>query len=227
MFLLGLALVVGLILTRLLADRSDFSAAAPKNEVLNVSAPQQADPSASSMTARPENSDSPEPANIAEPAPSQVPARAPTTVRLPRGTTMPVRPVTTLPSGELELPANTDRAGWWDGSSKLGEPFGATVLAAHVDSFAQGIGKVAELLEATRGDSIRLSASGVSQQFTVTSAALIPKATLSATSDLFAAGGDRRLVLITCGGEYDSARGGYQENMVVVATPEGPPLIRP
>ena len=43
-----------------------------------------------------------------------------------------------------------DRVGWWDGSAQVGDPYGSTVLAGHVDSREQGLGVFAALLEVAR-----------------------------------------------------------------------------
>ena len=50
---------------------------------------------------------------------------------------------------------------------------------------------------------------------------MVPRADLRHQAVVFSAAGDRRLVLITCGGPYDASRGGYQDNVVVVARPVG------
>jgi hypothetical protein len=121
----------------------------------------------------------------------------------------------------LKLPADVDRAGWWDGSSRLGDPYGTIVLAAHVDSVPAGIGPFAELLGARPGQRIRLAGADRSQMFEIASVRLQPRASLSESSPAFSAFGDLRLVLITCGGPFDAGHGGYRDNLIVVATPVG------
>jgi hypothetical protein len=144
-------------------------------------------------------------------------------ITLPSRTTMRVSVSATARSGELELPPNIKQAGWWDGGSRLGDPFGAIVIAAHVDSFSQGLGRFAELLGMHPGDVVTLSSPHVRERFRVIAAGLVPKSSISASSDVFSAEGGSRLVLITCGGAYTSA-GGYQSNMVVTAVPVGRPV---
>ncbi len=170
------------------------------------------------------HTDAPPPgqASVATPARSQLTAQQPRAVSLPSGATVRIDVTATGTNGELAIPSDVNRAGWWDGSSRLGEPYGATVLAAHIDSFSQGLGRFAELLDARQGDHIRLDSADLRQQFRVVSATLIPKASLSAQSDLFASTGPSRVVLITCGGAYDESEGGYQDNMIVIAEPVGP-----
>ncbi len=123
----------------------------------------------------------------------------------------------TAADGALAIPADVNRAGWWNGSARLGDPYGSIVVAAHVDSFAQGLGRFAELLGMQPGDRVRLAASGLSQRFKVVSAELVPKTSFGPS--VFASHATQ-LVLITCGGSYDPARGGYQDNMVVIAEPD-------
>lgn len=159
-------------------------------------------------------------ARVAEPAPSQVDAQRPTALVLPSGTSVEVDSTATGRDGELAIPENVDRAGWWDGSARLGDPFGAIVVAAHVDSFTQGLGRFAELLSVRRGDRVEVQAGGLTQRFRIESAELVPKSTVRADSDIYRQDGAPRLVLITCAGPYDAATG-YRDNLVVIAVPDG------
>ena len=67
-------------------------------------------------------------------APSAVVAEGPELTRLPSGAVIRVRAVGTTPSGLLAVPGDIDSAGWWRGGSRLGDPFGSTLIAAHIDS---------------------------------------------------------------------------------------------
>jgi hypothetical protein len=163
--------------------------------------------------------ETPTPAQVGQPGPLQVDSERPRMLVLPSGTRMRVRQSATSASGALRIPADINQAGWWDGSSKLGDPFGAIVIAAHVDSFTQGLGRFAELLNMKPGDLVQVGSADLSETFSVASAGLVPKSSISATSGVFSARGPARLVLITCGGVYDPSHGGYQSNMVVVAYP--------
>jgi hypothetical protein len=164
-------------------------------------------------------------ANIARAAPSQVDAGRPVALTLPSGTTMAIDESATGRDGALQIPADVKRAGWWDGSSRLGDPFGSIVVAAHVDSFTQGLGRIVELLGMNEGDVVEVRSRHLEQRFVVVSARLVPKAAVTARSSIYAPTGDSRLVLITCGGAYDPDTG-YAENMVVVAEPAAPPSAR-
>jgi hypothetical protein len=193
-------------------------------DVLRVSKPEpagrHASDSGASRNAAPARAVKPTPARVGQPGPLQVDSERPRMLVLPSGTRMRVRQSATSASGALSIPSDIKQAGWWDGSSKLGDPFGAIVVVAHVDSFTQGLGRFAELLSMKPGDVVRLSSAGLGETFSVASAGLVPKSSLSATSGVFSAHGPSRLVLITCGGAYDPSHGGYQSNLVVVAYPK-------
>jgi len=159
----------------------------------------------------------------AQRAPENPAAERPRSVTLPDGAALPVDVAPTRPDGVLGVPEGTGAAGWWDGSSRLGEPFGAIVIAAHVDSTEQGLGPFAQLLGVGRGDPVVLSSESLSQRFRVRSLEVIPRDSLTGHPELTAATGEPRLVLVTCAGPYDPVRGGYQNLAVVTAEPTGPP----
>jgi hypothetical protein len=166
------------------------------------------------------------PAHLARPAATQIGAQPPIRVTLPSGAQVRVLPASTNHAGVLEVPEDIERAGWWDGSSRIGDPFGSIVVAAHVDSFTQGIGTFAQLLAMHPGDEVQLESVGLRQSFRVVTAHLEAKTSLADDSRVFAPDGDSRLVLLTCGGTYDPILGGYQDNMVVIALPTGRPSAR-
>lgn len=158
-----------------------------------------------------------EAAAVATPAPSQVRAQRPRVLELPSGARLDVRVGTTDRSGTLSLPSRLDQASWWQGSSRLGDPYGAVVIAAHVDSIAEGIGPIAEILSAPPGARLRVRARTVVAEYRVVSTRFVPRTDLSTHAALLSGSGERRLVLITCGGPYDASYGGYRDNVVVVA----------
>ncbi len=150
----------------------------------------------------------------------------PTTSTLPNGTVVPISPAGTAEDGSLDVPDDIRIAGWWRGGSRLGDPFGATLLAAHVDSFTQGLGPYASLLSARPGQRIAVGSAHLTQTFSVASLRLVPRRSLAQHRDLFSARGDRRLVLVTCAGPYDVHRGGYQNLAVITAVPTEDPKPR-
>ena len=134
---------------------------------------------------------------------------------------VPVDPSDTQPDGELALPADPGRVGWWMSGALAGDAFGSVVLAGHIDSRVYGLGFFARLLDVRTGDRVTLGDGTASQSYSVDSIMRIPKSGLATTSDLFSPSVTGRLVLITCTGRYDPAARHYEENLVVLATPVG------
>ena len=151
---------------------------------------------------------------------------APREIRLSSGEELPVRSVSTRPDGLLDVPDDVRTAGWWRGGSRLGDPFGATLIAAHIDSQTQGLGPYVELLRAERDDEIRVRSAHLVQHFRVTSLRLVPRSSLAGVTDIFSASGGRRLVMVTCAGPFDPDRGGYQNLAIVTARPTTAPRPR-
>ena len=56
----------------------------------------------------------------------------PERIELPGGAYTAVVPVATV-GKELVVPEDPTKVGWWDGSSYVGDPYGSTVIAGHVD----------------------------------------------------------------------------------------------
>ena len=160
------------------------------------------------------------PGRVGTPAASQRIRFVPTEVVLPGGSHAPVLPASTV-DGQLVVPERVQRVGWWDGGAEAGDPFGSVVLAGHVDSATDGIGYFARLLKVKAGEVVVLRGDGHSASYQVNSVVSVPKNALATESGAFDQTGDHRLVLITCTGAYDRARGGYEQNLVVSAEPMG------
>ncbi|NYE38927.1 hypothetical protein F4692_004082 [Nocardioides cavernae] len=156
-------------------------------------------------------------------AESVVSPQAPRLVVLPSGRRVPVDRVGTTPAGVLDVPADVDNAGWWRGGSRIGDPFGSVLVAAHVDSRTQGLGPFAELLTLEPGTRVVLESSRLRQVFRIDARRLVPQGSLADDSWIFDASGDLRLTLVTCAPPYEPDRGGYQNLAVVTAVPLGPP----
>lgn len=177
-----------------------------------------------SDAARPSVSASP--AEVAQRAGGAVP-EAPEGIQLPNGRRVGVRPVGTTSNGLLDVPSNIDEAGWWSGGSMVGDPFGSTLIAAHVDSFTQGLGPFASLLSARAGQKVYLWSAQLVQTYVVHSLRLRPRDVIGPKSWLHSPDGDRRLTLVTCAGPYDAGKGGYQNLAVITAEPYGKVRKRP
>jgi hypothetical protein len=72
------------------------------------------------------------------------------------------------------------------------------------------------------GELVVLHGSGHIATYRVSSVVSVPKGALATRSGAFDQKVDHRLVLITCTGAYDASRGGYEDNLLVTATPVGP-----
>lgn len=127
-----------------------------------------------------------------------------------------VRAVGVEPNGEMEIPEALE-VGWYQYGPTPGQQ-GSAVLAGHIAS--GGInGAFLDLDRLEPGDLVEVVFDdGTSTQFEVTKAEQYEKYSLP-FDDVFAETGDPQLVLITCGGEFDSEARSYEDNVVVFATP--------
>ncbi|MFA9270971.1 MAG: class F sortase, partial [Baekduiaceae bacterium] len=144
----------------------------------------------------------------------------PTSVALPRlGIRAPIASAgIDLQTGALGVPKNIDRVGWWRDGAAPGATAGTILLAGHVDSAKRGAGAFYALKSARRGDTIELrSDDGKTRRWRVSSLQRVRKSALP--ERIFTRAGERRLVLVTCGGPFNEATGHYRDNIVVTATP--------
>jgi Sortase domain len=147
-----------------------------------------------------------------------VPIAAPVMIRIPgHDVVSRVVPVgVDQGTGELSVPADPAEVGWYQFGATPGAA-GAAVLAGHVDWKGRP-GAFIHLDEVQPGERIEVDlGDGSSHAFVVAETHLIPKTELP--PDLFARTGSAKLVLITCGGEFDRSIHRYKQNVVVVATP--------
>jgi hypothetical protein len=133
----------------------------------------------------------------------------------------PVVPVGLEPNGAMEIPEDVREIGWYDPDGLGVRPgtTGTAVFASHVDSRSQGRGVLFELRQMRIGDTFEIDLEdGTTQTWRITEVAQIPKASMPLT-DIFTWAGPSRVVIITCGGEFDRARRSYVDNIVVYAAP--------
>lgn len=154
------------------------------------------------------------------PSPPATPARPPVHLRLPRlHIDAPVLPVSVGADGLLGVPDNPRELGWWSSSSRPGMPSGSVVIDGHVDSAALGLGALFRLREARPGDDVVLvNDAGRSTRYTVVARRTYAKTSLP-VAEVFAADVGPRLVLLTCGGQFDQGTRHYADNIVVYAVP--------
>lgn len=122
------------------------------------------------------------------------------------------------PDQTVEVPAPTPDApaGWYRNLAAPGEA-GPAVVLGHVDSLT-GPG-VFYLLGASRpGDRVLVHrADGRTALFVVDRVASYPR-TAFPTGEVYGPVDHAALRLVTCGGRYDRATGGYEQNVVVFAS---------
>jgi len=134
--------------------------------------------------------------------------------------------VSSRTDGLLDVPDDIRQAGWWRGGSRVGDPLGSTLLAAHVDSTTQGRGPFAALLKVRRDQRFLVSSATLNQEYRATSMHLLERRSLLRNRWIYSASGSRRLVMVTCAPPYVPARGGYQNLVVVTAVPVSGPTRR-
>lgn len=123
-----------------------------------------------------------------------------------------------LRKGELAVPADIKRAGWWRDGAAPGDQNGATLIAGHVDSAKRGAGAFFGLKRAKAGQRVQVTtANGRTRSYRITSVSKVLKDRLPAS--IYSLKGRERLVLVTCGGPFDQSTGHYEDNIIVTAVP--------
>ena len=112
------------------------------------------------------------------------------------------------PDGAMQVPTDFARVGWFAEGPAPGQE-GPSVIAGHVDS-KTGPAVFYRLRDLRPGDPVLVERSRS-----------YPKSTFP-TQDVFGPVPAAALRLITCGGEFDRARGSYRENLVVFARLDQP-----
>lgn len=145
---------------------------------------------------------------------------APAAIGLPSiGIDAAIVPVGIDPDGLMTVPEDVRTVGWYGYGASTASPQGTTVLAGHVDDRVQGRGAFFDLRAMELGDDITVTdEDGTTTTWVVTGRRTFDKASLP-VDDLYRRDGAPRLVLITCGGEFDRAARSYESNVVVVAEP--------
>ncbi len=136
-----------------------------------------------------------------------------------------VDPTGVEPDGTVVIPADAYRVGWYRFGPAPGNNRGSAVLVGHVDSRTQGRGALYPLRGVHVGDRVVVTVAdraglGRDVVYRVVARESINKQRVP-FAELFGRSGSPRLTLITCGGAYVKERGGYQDNLVVTAVPDG------
>ncbi|MFI7219281.1 class F sortase [Micromonospora maritima] len=122
-------------------------------------------------------------------------------------------------TGNLEVPADVRRAGWYRYGPALDAGAGSLVLAGHVDGTEQGPGAFFHLRALSPGDAVTVTgADGRDRKWRVVARESYPKGSLP-SARYFSWDEAARLTLITCGGPLDETARAYRDNVVVTAVP--------
>ncbi len=125
--------------------------------------------------------------------------------------------------GGMAVPFDVRTVGWYRFGPGPGSTAGSAVLAGHVDDRVQGRGAFHRLADLDVGSPVEVVlADGTVVAHRVGAVERIAKAALPADR-YFTRDGPPQLVLITCGGVFDTTGGGYTDNVVVTATPQTAP----
>lgn len=144
------------------------------------------------------------------------PVARPVEVRVPGvEITVDLDPLGLTEEGELEVPEDFDRGGWYEGGPLPGE-MGPAVITAHVDS-TDGPAPFFRLREVAVGEPVEVvTADGTSLSFTVTRVDEYDKDDFP-TLAVYSNTARPELRLITCGGSFDRAVRSYRSNVIVWA----------
>ncbi|USQ74756.1 class F sortase [Ornithinimicrobium cryptoxanthini] len=122
------------------------------------------------------------------------------------------------PDGQMEVPEDPDRAGWYRHGPAPGNDLGSVVLAGHIDD-AAGPGPFFRLTEAREGVEVVVELSdGTSTAYRMVGGEQVAKSDL-AVDELFRRDGDPVLRLVTCTGDWSPRAGHYTDNLVITAEP--------
>jgi len=123
--------------------------------------------------------------------------------------------------GNLQVPEDPAQVGWWTSSAEAGADTGSVIIDGHVDTASGGPGALYRmgLGKLQRGDTVVVTTVlGRKISYRIYAQSVYLKAA-GLPADVFAASREPRLVLITCGGAFDSAGRTYADNVVVFARP--------
>ncbi len=170
--------------------------------------------------------------SAAAPRPSATPSGVPTftSVRRYDGVALPVRlripeagvdtsliRLGLTAEGWIAAPKEWDVAGWYQGGPRPGQS-GQAVIVGHIDS-RSGPAVFVDLPRLRMGAAIRVDREdGTSVTFRVTSRRQVAKDHFPA-QQVYAPTLQPSLLLMTCGGVFDSATSHYRDNILVTAVP--------
>ena len=128
-----------------------------------------------------------------------------------------VHPTPEQPRDSIQLPAQPEDAGWFEGGPRPGQP-GPAVIIGHVD-WDRSPAVFFRLREMKAGQAVYVDrVDGSTQEFRVTTVRQVAKDDFP-TADVYAPDLESSLRLITCGGKFDHTSHNYLDNVIVFAAP--------
>jgi len=129
-----------------------------------------------------------------------------------------VQPVTSA-DGVLAVPEDPAQVGWWSSGARPRAANGSTVIDGHIDSAVLGEGALFRLAELEPGDPVDVrTTTGTVVHYKVQARRVYEKGQ-GLAAEVFDQEVAPRLVLISCGGPFDSEARSYLDNIVVYAIP--------
>jgi len=130
----------------------------------------------------------------------------------------PLVPESVDGEGALGLPENPARLAWWRGV-RAGTGAGSVLVAGHLDMQGYGWGPLARIVDLEQGDrAVLRGPHGATATYVLRGVTTIEKKSLP-HAGFFGSDGPERLVLVTCGGEYDADRHSWESNVIAVLDP--------
>jgi sortase (surface protein transpeptidase) len=122
---------------------------------------------------------------------------------------------------ELQVPNNPTQVGWWVASAEAGASTGSVIIDGHVDTSHDGLGALYRvgIGDLRIGDRITVTTMfGRQVNYRIYAQSVYAK-TAQLPAEVLASTREPRLVLITCGGPFDTDDRSYEDNVVVYARP--------
>lgn len=131
---------------------------------------------------------------------------------------VPLDQVGVQDDGQMQIPEDADRAGWYRYGPAPGADAGSTVISGHVDD-RDGPGAFLALTDVAEGDEVTVEAAdGTRTAYRIVSLRTVAKPEL-AVQEVFRRDGPHVLQLITCTGPWSPDTRRYTDNLVITAEP--------
>jgi hypothetical protein len=148
---------------------------------------------------------------------------SPNRIEIPKlSANAPIVKVGTTSDGELEVPLDAKKVGWWQYGAKPGSATGTAILAGHIN-YAGVTGSMARIGKLNPGDEVDVYGTQNADarhevKFKVTGVRTYHKTHLP-YREIFDQKSVGRIAIVTCGGPFDASTGNYRDNIVVFAVP--------